>query len=143
MTYIFVHQGRLLVLPRFQVWGTTAASSKRNASISSATSATDAATSQGESTYPSWSQRSGSSWDDVNGGPQKVIFYCVSCCHFYVLFARTPCPYIRVGRGKASAPLALSVFFYFHTLSTYIHNVSSVLTGRPVSQGWSILATEI
>ncbi|KAF9792785.1 hypothetical protein BJ322DRAFT_76670 [Thelephora terrestris] len=48
----------------WQVWPNSNATSKRNASISSAASVTDRSPSQKDSAYQSWNSRNGTSWDD-------------------------------------------------------------------------------
>ncbi|KAH7926330.1 hypothetical protein BV22DRAFT_368002 [Leucogyrophana mollusca] len=65
----------------WQVWGSATPASKRNASISSATSVNDLSPSQGEHGYranlgESWSapRASSGTWDDMDGSPQKKDF---------------------------------------------------------------------
>ncbi|KAF9227905.1 hypothetical protein BS17DRAFT_693319 [Gyrodon lividus] len=65
----------------WQVWGSTTPASKRNASISSATSLTDVSPSQGDNGYrtnigESWSapRASSGTWDELTDSPQKKEF---------------------------------------------------------------------
>jgi hypothetical protein len=101
-----VHFRALISLTGFsclpKVWGASAASSKRNASVSSATSVTEASASQGEATYPSsWNHRSGNSWDDVNGGVQKVQPPSCFICHIYVSSLGSAFPFLASWSAKA------------------------------------------